>query len=209
MYKLTNVVYYDSDSKFKIYPTLCEVDNIQFNKFIQMLTDIYNKKYNKETFFWKYDGVDSIIINNYDFVAENKIYNQLRKLVMWLYKNNYRVDGQYYGRINSCIEYIKIDSDSQMINYHIMHDDKKNYFFGLSNSGELGSKIIINAKQKIDSSLVKYHQNYCVNNTKSSTVSKFNCLIRKSYFCIPVLACLISVSFIFWPIHSFCRLGLN
>lgn len=98
-----------SDSYFEVIPKLIFNHGIKLNRYIERVQQ------SNQYFAWIFDHQSNIIyINPYLEIIDSHIYDNFNKIVMWLLKRNYDINGMFYYRYGP-INYTIFAHDSKII----------------------------------------------------------------------------------------------
>jgi hypothetical protein len=136
-----NKLFYEIDAKFKIIPDMCQNDIKEFNVHIDYLKKTYSTD-RIDCFFWKFDdNTNCIVINEDTDVVEHNIFNQILNMAIWLFNNDYYINGSFCCRTENIIEYILMDGKTKFMIHNILLDTM--------DIADLPEEIIPDAKTKI------------------------------------------------------------
>lgn len=149
-------IFYEKNISFQIIPRLHNNDINVFKEFYSNMRNcsIRNSDHHGSDIydvFWVYDEKNnSIIINEKIDCVVNDIFNQITIIAIWLYNKGYNIKGSFYWRTDNVIEYISLNN--KKINHKIFVDDIgiENFVTKNQNINTIGTKIINDAKNKIN-----------------------------------------------------------
>jgi hypothetical protein len=169
-------IFYEKNATFKIIPHLSQTDLYDYKTYVLELQKNYQELYQQDCFFWDLDGGENSIIINENSYTVTEILNQLIFMTCWLYDKKYYIKGSFHYRINNIIEYIATDGKNKFFSHYILIDDTKieDFYENDSNIEEVGTKIIIDAKNKIRKCIKFIVGSKSIKNEKSKKKRKDN-----------------------------------
>lgn len=113
-----NTLFYKRNTNFRIYPEMNDDQCDNLRKFFLTLTQS-----EEHDLFWTFSKEsNTIIIDESNKNTKDNIFDQLKKIELWLLSKDFYLDGIFYCRTIDKIEFIQLKKYSKTINHQIIYD---------------------------------------------------------------------------------------